>query len=132
MRAIESRPSLQYPKDARAITQVHTFIFDVRHTDTKSQLNTPESQLRSLHSLAELTQVDRTGYRYPIQTFHHLLRPLSFGTVVAAPPVFTDKFVLVEGDSRDIDPPRIIWKQLGCLLRSLPLAVIHKAKTGWY
>ena len=31
-----------------AITQVHTFIFDVRHTDTKSQLNTPESQLRSL------------------------------------------------------------------------------------
>ena len=49
MRAIESRPSLQYPKDARAITQVHTFIFDVQHTDiSKSQLNTPESQLHSL------------------------------------------------------------------------------------
>ena len=35
------------PKDARTITQVHVFIFDVRHTDTKSQLNTAESQLHS-------------------------------------------------------------------------------------
>ena len=46
------------PKDARAITQVRTFIFDIRHTDMKSQLLTNlvklESQLRSLCSLAEL------------------------------------------------------------------------------
>ena len=39
------------PKDARTITQVHAFIFDVRLTDMKSQLNSPESQLRSLTEL---------------------------------------------------------------------------------
>ena len=39
------------PKDARAITQVCAFIFDIQHTNTKSQLNTPESQLRSLAEL---------------------------------------------------------------------------------
>ena len=54
--------ALNIPKDAHAITQVRAFIFDVRHTNiyiyiyihtyiSKSQLNTPESQL---HSLTEL------------------------------------------------------------------------------
>ena len=48
------------PKDARAITQVCAFIFDVRHTDTKSQLNTPDSQLRSLAEL-EMCSVSTDG-----------------------------------------------------------------------
>ena len=40
------------PKDACAIIQVRVFIFDVRrHTETKSQLNTPESQLLSFAEL---------------------------------------------------------------------------------
>ena len=50
------------PKDARAITQVRAFVFEVRHTDTKSQLNTPESQLRSLVELKlEMCSVSTNG-----------------------------------------------------------------------
>ena len=52
------------PKDAHAITQVRVFIFDVRHTDTKTQLNISESQLCSLAELVVVVSTNSSSMYY--------------------------------------------------------------------
>ena len=58
------------PKDACAITQVRALIFDVRHIDSKSQLNTPESQLtNNRHYHSQIQRLKKfTDLRFEVNT----------------------------------------------------------------